>query len=260
MLKRCGFVVVVGLLTALGGGNAFGLSFFDADITPDAIFGSGNDNGFWTVDQNNGIELGLRGKLRYPAENIFNSNGDGTYSFNPGTPGGAPAGNGEWAFEWSINTDYLGTSDNVLNDFVYQIRIDYDPGIGTNYQTFDLINDGTYWDHSIGDNSTGNGAGIEAPDGDDSTYATYISTYNVAQNSWRMTFFDDGSHAFNPGADGTYDFELIAYDPDDNTVLASTSMQIIVGAGAPVPEPASLALLGIGIAGLAGARLRKRRS
>jgi hypothetical protein len=257
--------MAVGLLTVLGGGNAFGLSFvgvsFDQNITPDAIFGDGNDNGSWNVGQSNGIELGLRGKLRYPAENTFNSNGDGTYSFNAGTPIGAPAGNGEWAFEWSINTDYDedNPSGYLLDSLVYQIRIDYDPGIGTNYQTFDLINDGSYWDHSIGDNSTGNGAGIEAIT--EAEYATYISTYNVAQNSWRMTFFDDATHVFDPDVDGTYDFELIAYDPDDlDNPLASTSMQIIVGAGAPVPEPASIALLGIGIAGLAGARLRKRRS
>lgn len=261
MRKSCGFLVAVGLLTVLGGGNAFGLSFIDEDITPDVIFGSGNDNGSWTGDRSNGIELGLRGKLRYPAENTFNSNGDGTYSFDPGTPAGAPAGNGEWSFEWSINTNYAGVElGYVLDDLVYQIRIDYDPGVGTNYVTFDLINDGTWWDHAIGDNSTGNGDGIVAAN--DTEYASYISTNNVAQNSWRMTFFDDSEDPlFEPDVDGTYDFELIAYDPDDTVnPLASTSMQIIVGAGAPVPEPASLALLGIGIAGLAGARLRKRRS
>lgn len=82
---------------------------------PDAIFGSGNANGAWTVDESDGVELGLRGKLRFNAsnvpENTFNSNGDGTYSFAPGTP---PTGfsfdpnsptSPVWNFEWSVNTD-----------------------------------------------------------------------------------------------------------------------------------------------------------
>jgi hypothetical protein len=42
---------------------------FDQDVTPDVIFGSGNANGAFTIDQSNGIELGLRGKLRFDASN-----------------------------------------------------------------------------------------------------------------------------------------------------------------------------------------------
>ena len=38
---------------------------FDANVTSDVIFGSGNVNGGFTVDQSNGVEIGLRGKLRY---------------------------------------------------------------------------------------------------------------------------------------------------------------------------------------------------
>ncbi len=62
------------------------------DVTPDVFFGSGNDNGFFTVDLQDGvdyrIELGLRGKLRFnpsnQPQNIFNSNGDGSYDFVAG--------------------------------------------------------------------------------------------------------------------------------------------------------------------------------
>ncbi len=61
---------------------------YNADVTPNVIFGSGNINGSFTVDQSNNVELGLRAKLRYDAtgqpQNIFNSNGDGTYSFDAG--------------------------------------------------------------------------------------------------------------------------------------------------------------------------------
>lgn len=39
---------------------------FDQDVTPDAIFGSGNANGGFAVAREDGIELGLRSKLRFP--------------------------------------------------------------------------------------------------------------------------------------------------------------------------------------------------
>ena len=72
------------------------------------IFGSGNANGSFTVHRSNGLELGLRGKLRFNAsnlpENTFNSNGDGTYTFKVGAPtGGAgwvSTTTPRWAFEW----------------------------------------------------------------------------------------------------------------------------------------------------------------
>ena len=80
----------VGALALVAGltlsGTALADIEFDQDVTPDVIFGSGNLNGKFTTDRNKGVEIGLRGKLRHnatgAAENTFNSNGDGTYSFN----------------------------------------------------------------------------------------------------------------------------------------------------------------------------------
>ncbi|MFT5232028.1 MAG: hypothetical protein ACI9UQ_000046 [Candidatus Krumholzibacteriia bacterium] len=43
---------------------------FDQNITPDVVFGSGNDNGAFTVGLQNGVELGLRGKLRFDPANM----------------------------------------------------------------------------------------------------------------------------------------------------------------------------------------------
>lgn len=63
---------------------------YDVNVTSDVIFGSGNTNGGFTISRSNGIELGLRGKLRFDennqAQNTFNANGDGSYTFEAGNP------------------------------------------------------------------------------------------------------------------------------------------------------------------------------
>ena len=232
---------------------AAGALSFDQNVTPDVIFGSGNANGAFTVDTNNGVELGLRAKLRFDAannpQNIFNSNGDGTYSFAAVLPpsgfGFAPGSTSTaiWNFEWAINSDVAGTSGVALDDLIYEILIDFDPGLGTNFQAFDPINL-AYADHAIGNNSTANGGGVSAPSNDTVAYAALIANNNVAQNSWNMEFFDNAGAGFPfvGDADGQYEFILKA--SDSNGLLASTQISVIVGAGAPIPEPSSALLFG----------------
>jgi HYR domain len=200
-----------------GAKTTFGNSNF---VTPDAIYGGGNANGFFTVDRRNGVELGMRGKLRFPPANIFNSNGDGTYTFNTGSGTSSPP-NPEWNFEWSANTNWNGSSLFLLDDLNYEIGMDFDPGAGTNYLRFDHITPGStipytapvvtsFWDHSIGTNATGNGLGVEATD--NPTYVTLLAANNVAQNSWRTTFFDEPPFTFNPSVNGRYEFYLAAFN------------------------------------------------
>ena len=55
--------------------------------------------------------------------------------------------------------------------------------------------------------------------------------------------------SFDPTLDSTYDFFLIAMDQQENE-LARVNIQIIVGAGASVPEPNAMALIGLGLVGL----------
>lgn len=228
-------------------GNASALTF-DQNVTPDAIFGSGNANGSFTVDRDNGIELGLRGKLRHNAsgnpENTFNSNGDGTYSFETGVAPTQSFPVGVWSFEWSINTDYDGNSGLNLNDLTYALGYDSDPSTGTVFSMFDPINL-EFADHAIGDNSTGNGGGAVA--GDSADYSNLIAGNNVAQNSWKAHWFLD---SFDPTLDGTYDFYLEAFENENS--LARTEMQVIVGQGgaAPIPEPTTWILFGMGFLGI----------
>ncbi len=268
MFDKKTFVIAGAVITSasfLGTLPAQAQLLYDQNVTPDVIFGSGNANGAFTVDQQNGIELGLRGKLRFNAannpENTFNSNGDGTYGFAAGTPPTGfsfadPSTTPIWNFEWSINSDYDGTSGKNLSDYLYRLDIDFDPGVGTNFQSFDPINLPAA-DHALGNNTTGNGGGVS----DAANYATLIDSNNVAQNSWNMEFFNNVPFdTFNPNLDGTYDFVLTALNESEET-LAQTRMQIIVGEGATeaVPEPATILGLAIG-AITAGGLLKRKQS
>lgn len=228
---------------------------YDQNVTPDVIFGSGNANGSFTVDRTGGVELGLRGKLRHNAggapENTFNSNGDGTYTFNAGVAPTQSYPTAEWSFEWSINTDFDNTSGLALGDLTYELSLDTDPSGATSFLTFDPINDVNpgnamvLWDHSMGDNSTT--AATDVISGDAATYATNIATYNVAQNSWKPHWFIPG---FNPEVNGEYTITLSAFD----TLGQVASSSIVINA---IPEPGSIALMGLG--GLFGTAVYLRR-
>jgi len=224
---------------------------FDQNVTPDVIFGSGNANGGFTVDQNNGVELGLRAKVRFPVPmNVFNSNGDGTYSHPAGNDAGRPL----WSFEWTVNTDFASSTGVKLDDLTYALRIDTNTSINKTFTTFDPII-APFADHAIGDNTTANGAGATAANAAD--YANLIANNNVAQNSWRMDFFFPAfGPAFDPNVDATYDFELAAFDSSGQVAL--TSMTVIIGAGGVVPEPTTFVLGGLGLA-LIGFGARRRR-
>lgn len=251
---------------------SFASLIFNADVTPGVIFGSGNDNGGFTVDRSNGVELGLRGKLRHDAsgkpQNIFNSNGNGTYSFNPGVAPTQTLPTAEWSFEWAVNTNFDNSTSFTLDDLRYELGLDTDPSQGVVYGSlfaplpnpFDPINV-VAADHALGDNttvqcnSTKTNTGCRSTDtGNSSLPANYVSDIgrlNVAQNSWKPSWFIDG---FDPTIDATYDIYLAAFDDAGNQV-ARTGIQIIVGAGgAPIPGPGTLALLGLGLAGFGFAR------
>jgi len=231
---------------------------YDADVTPGVIFGGGNINGSFTVDRQNDVEVGLRAKLRHNAtgnpENTFNSNGDGTYSFDAGVAPTQSFPTAVWSFEWSINSDLDGVGGSDLNTFTYVLGIDSNPGITQTWSTFDPINvDAPDWfDHSMGNNNTTDATDSIATDR--ASFVDLIANNNVAQNSWKAHWFMPAT--FDPTVDGQYDYYLAVFN--GGTQLARTDMSVIVGAGAVVPLPAAVWLFGSGLLGLVGIAKRKK--
>ncbi|MBA4343357.1 MAG: hypothetical protein C0423_14570 [Methylibium sp.] len=238
---------------------------YDQNVTSNVIAGTGIGNGGFTVDKANGLEIGLRARVRYPSPtNVTNSNGNGSYNHAVGGfgPGNARA---SWNFDWSINT---GTA--AISAYTYRIGIDYDAGLGTNYRVFDPLNSVNpnpaagglaLWDHSFGNSGTAQGAGVEATGVD---LATFLASYNalessnsLVQNSWNLAFYSDASHLFDPNLNGNYSIYLEAFNANGG-LLARSEIDVIVGTGT-VPEPGSLVLALGALGGLLLAARRRRR-
>ncbi|MEO6279759.1 PEP-CTERM sorting domain-containing protein [Roseateles sp.] len=218
-----------------------------ADATITAIFGSGvGDNG-WTAQTDAGVTLALRARERFPMPtNNVPSNGAGTYTFGDTTAYSLYGYNNlaSWNFDFSINS---GTAS--VNGYTYMLGIDTDSSLGMNFTSFDPL--AVFNDNSFGNAGTTQGNGTDATA---ATKAGLAAANSLAQNSENFGWLNA---AFDPTVDGTYSIYLAAFDQAGRQVTRSDITVVVGDGGATVPEPASLALIGVAALGMAAAGRRR---
>ncbi len=119
------------------------------------------------------------------------------------------------------NIDFYIGGANLLNGYSYKLMIDIDPSANENFKTFSLfLNDQDSW--------------------------------NVG--AWNLELLD--GYSFNPNLTGEYTVVLEA-DNASGAAVGRTSILVDVK---NVPEPASLALVGVALAGMGAAAARRRKA
>lgn len=197
---------------------------------PGVYYGTGNFNDNFTISNAGGIELALRAKM-FGGASYDGSSGiyDVPAGLAPGRPINRPRA--AWNYDFSINT---AGSERNLSDFAFRLGVDHDPSAATN---FSYVNPLTQFP-------------------DNATFGTI-----GAQNSENVIFANTPGGPFNPFAPGLYSFRLQAFSLDDRAFSNPLSQvdTIIRVAGATVPEPTTIALLGLGLLGFAVSRRKSAK-
>lgn len=192
---------------------------------PGASFGgSGIPNDAVVVSTDlTGVTLGLAAHSRYSPVTLTND-GVNTFFANPGP---YDAGHPNWAL-W--NFDYFASGPAGTS---YQLSYDFNPA----------------WSPVASDMGTVNFGAVSLNDSQNLGFSWL--TLEIPP-----TFDGPSFGAFNPNVDGRYTFILRATDSLGNSDTAT--MHVVVG-NPPIPEPATMAMFGLGLAGMAAVRTRKNR-
>jgi hypothetical protein len=232
-------------------GQAAPLTIYDTDLLPPGFYnGSGNPNGGFTVVRDGGVEVGLRVKGRHDPNVIHTPNQ--VYHVPAGSQPGVPS-RGWWNHEWSIHLDPAAglTLQDVFPYSTYTVA-DLTAGV-SNTVSFPQWHDNAYWGPS--GEMTGSAANNYGQDLFDDHYG--------AQNSGNGVFGDFPlnqvpGYVYDMNAEHYYRITLELRNAAGASLLTN-SIDVAVGqAVAPVPEPASVVLLGLGALAFARARRSRR--